>query len=61
MESPCDGKLSRTVWGGGKFGDYIKKLPIVKSVYPVTIAAGVAHILRDGFGGDGVQTARIVQ
>ena len=41
---PCDGKLSRTVWGGGKLGDYIKELPIVKSVYPAATAAGVAHI-----------------
>lgn len=40
---PCDGKLSRTVWGGGKLGDDIKELPIVKSVYP-TAAVGVAHI-----------------
>ncbi|MDD3415803.1 MAG: DNA methylase, partial [Lachnospiraceae bacterium] len=37
---PCDGKLSRTVWGGGKLGDYIKELPIVKSVYPVALPQG---------------------
>ena len=40
---PCDGKLSRTVWGGGKLGDDIKELPIVKSVYP-TGNWGVAPI-----------------
>ena len=28
---PCDGKLSRTVWSGGKLGDYIKELPIAIS------------------------------
>ncbi len=27
--TPYDGKLSRTVWDGGKLGDYIKELPIV--------------------------------
>ena len=26
--TPYDGKLSRTVWSGGKSGDYIKRLPI---------------------------------
>ena len=26
--TPYDGKLSRTVWSGGKFGDNIKELPI---------------------------------
>ena len=25
---PCDWKLSRTVWGGGKSGDNTKGLPI---------------------------------
>jgi len=26
--TPCDGKLSRTVWSEGKLGDYFKELPI---------------------------------
>ena len=26
--TPCDVKASRTVWSGGKLGDYIKELPI---------------------------------
>ena len=26
--TPYDGKLSRTVWSGGKLGDNIKELPI---------------------------------
>lgn len=26
--TPYEGKLSRTVWSGGKPGDYIKGLPI---------------------------------
>ena len=42
--TPYEGKLSRTVWGGGKLGDHIKKLPIVKNVYPADIFAGVAYI-----------------
>ena len=41
---PCDGKLSRTVWGGGKLGDDIKELPIVKSVYPTGTCGGGTHI-----------------
>lgn len=40
---PCDGKLSRTVWGGGKLGDNIKRLPIVKNVYPATFCRGGIH------------------
>lgn len=40
---PCDGKLSRTVWGGGKLGDDIKELPIVKSVYPTGNCGGGTH------------------
>ena len=43
--TPYEGKLSRTVWGGGKLGDYIKELPIVKNVYPAELSAGVAYIL----------------
>ena len=42
--TPYEGKLSRTVWGGGKLGDYIKELPIVKNVYPAEFSAGVAYI-----------------
>lgn len=45
--TPYEGKLSRTVWGGGKLGDYIKELPIVKNVYPAEFSAGVAYIVRD--------------
>ena len=26
--TPYEGKLSRTVWSGGKFGDNLKELPI---------------------------------
>lgn len=26
--TPCAVKVARTVWGGGKLGDNIKKLPI---------------------------------
>lgn len=40
---PCDWKLSRTVWGGGKSGDNIKGLPIVKSVYPTPSCRGGTH------------------
>ena len=40
---PCDGKLSRTVWGGGKLGDNIKRLPIVKNVYPAILCRGGIH------------------
>ena len=43
---PCDGKLSRTVWGGGKLGDNIKRLPIVKNVYPATFCRGGIHPLK---------------
>lgn len=43
--TPYEGKLSRTVWGGGKLGDNIKELPIVKNVYPAELSAGVAYIL----------------
>ena len=56
--TPYEGKLSRTVWGGGKLGDHIKKLPIVKNVYPADIFAGVAYILRDDSGGNGGQAFR---
>ena len=45
MESRVMGNCHARFGAGEKFGDYIKKLPIVKSVYPVTIAAGVAHIV----------------
>ena len=43
--TPYEGKLSCTVWGGGKLGDRIKELPIVKNVYPVDFSAGMAYIL----------------
>lgn len=33
-------KLSCTVWGGGKFGDYIKGLPIVESTYSAYFMQG---------------------
>ena len=56
--TPYEGKLSRTVWGGGKLGDYIKKLPIVKNAYSADIFAGVAYILRDDCGGYGGQAIR---
>lgn len=42
--TPYEGKLSRTVWGGGKLGDYIKKLPIVKNAYSADTFAEVAYI-----------------
>lgn len=61
MESRVMGNCHARFGAGEKFGDYIKKLPIVKSVYPVTIAAGVAHILHDGSGGDGGQTPGAMQ
>lgn len=44
---PCDGKLSCTVWGGGKLGDDIKELPIVKSVYPTVNCGGGTHKKRN--------------
>ena len=31
--TPCAGKPARTVWNGGKTGDYIKGLPIVIAGY----------------------------
>ena len=31
--TPYDGKLSRTVWSGGKLGDNIKELPITIGGY----------------------------
>lgn len=33
-------KLSCTVWGGGKSGDYIKGLPIVESTYSAYLMQG---------------------
>lgn len=38
---PCDGKLSCTVWGGGKPGDAIKGLPIAKRL---PCSTGMANI-----------------
>ncbi len=38
--TPYEGKLSRTVWGGGKAGDYIKCLPIAPEMgnsYPINL------------------------
>lgn len=32
--TPYDGKLSRTVWSGGKLGDNIKELPITIACFP---------------------------
>ena len=58
--TPYEGKLSRTVWGGGKLGDNIKELPIVKNVYPAELSAGVAYIVRDDCDSYGVKTSRIM-
>lgn len=33
--TPYDGKLSRTVWSGGKLGDNIKELPITIACFPL--------------------------
>ena len=33
METPCAGKLARTVWSGGKVRDDIKDLPITIAVF----------------------------
>lgn len=55
--TPCDGKLSCTVWGGGKGGDNIKASPIAiphkldrRGIYPQLHEARPKKGVRRYFG-----------